>query len=455
MASPLTLPWQVNGTAPRRVASPGAGRSGSPLVSGWRSQTVTSAPSSREAVEDRRVGDLGHEDLAGAARRCARRPRQRARRSRSWRLPAAWRGGRRSPAISSSSSVPNRWRALCEPETLPVSSLTHTPPCPANAEASLKLALRSKGVTRNPAPSTRARSWSSRSMRSDHVSIGPARGTCGVIGVQERAVADEGIRLARRCGKTSATAPGHDAGRGRYRRRAATSGSQGAPVRPRRGDSRSRSRRRRSATTGEVSRSSSRVGAPADSCLRAAPLRRVELVDQRVPASGAARGIRPRWTDRGERRMLVMHALLLDPGVVAQVEDPSTVSSVSSSTVSVVRTGQVLHRHAAAAAEISSKPPGKSRPMTLCSSLAYIGAPSVATVRSTSSGPRPCGARDLDGRHARCRCSRGPANRAARAAPAPRRAGRQASARPCVGVEEDVELIRGPVADTRPRSRCS
>ena len=43
---------------------------------------------------------------------------------------AAPSSGRAPPRLlhASSSSVPNRWRALCEPDTLPVSSLTQTPP---------------------------------------------------------------------------------------------------------------------------------------------------------------------------------------------------------------------------------------------------------------------------------------------------------------------------------------
>ena len=69
---------------------------------------------------------------AASARRRRRRPPRRAPRCRSSRSRGpAGRAGRRARAARrprAADSTPKRWRALCEPETLPVSSLTQTPP---------------------------------------------------------------------------------------------------------------------------------------------------------------------------------------------------------------------------------------------------------------------------------------------------------------------------------------
>ena len=64
--------------------------------------------------------------------------------------------------------APIRWRALCEPETFPVSSLTQTPPEISNPSRSLSGPDRANGVTVKPCPSTAATARSSRSTSSTY-----------------------------------------------------------------------------------------------------------------------------------------------------------------------------------------------------------------------------------------------------------------------------------------------
>ena len=63
-------------------------------------------------------------------------------------------------------STPMRCRPLCEPDTLPVSSLTHTPPPAEKARASLSSRLRANGVARKPRPPAAATEASSEATRS-------------------------------------------------------------------------------------------------------------------------------------------------------------------------------------------------------------------------------------------------------------------------------------------------
>jgi hypothetical protein len=65
-------------------------------------------------------------------------------------------------AVPASSDINNctisvkRWRALCDPATLRVSSLTQMPPDGANPSAADSSSARASGVRRNPVPATRA-----------------------------------------------------------------------------------------------------------------------------------------------------------------------------------------------------------------------------------------------------------------------------------------------------------
>ena len=138
-ARPLRLPWQVNGSAPPAIASMSArARSGRRERPPSRGQTVTT----RAELLEPREHDAGRR-RPGRRRAARRRPRRRRRRRRARRCrssrsrgPAAppARPGRDARATSRYTSTPNRCRALCEPETLPVSSLTQTPPVVREAE---------------------------------------------------------------------------------------------------------------------------------------------------------------------------------------------------------------------------------------------------------------------------------------------------------------------------------
>ena len=79
------------------------------------------------------------------------------------------RGGRSRFEDSPSRSITSRWsrspkrcRALCEPDTLPVSSFTHTSPEGPNRSRGDSPRLGAKGVSRNPRPSTASPARSSR-----------------------------------------------------------------------------------------------------------------------------------------------------------------------------------------------------------------------------------------------------------------------------------------------------
>ena len=149
IARPLSGPWQVNGIAPparascsRRYegspASPGRARAGDDDArrgSRRRSTTTASAVVGDEhpQLAAGRPGDHG----GGAGRRC---------RSSRWRAGVAGSPSPSASATRSSSRIPNRWRALCEPATLPVSSLTQTVPSAPSPRRG-----------RSPAPATSGR----------------------------------------------------------------------------------------------------------------------------------------------------------------------------------------------------------------------------------------------------------------------------------------------------------
>ncbi len=199
MARPLRLPWQVNGTAPAvdrpqegvvgRVAGDArlaladrAGahraRAGAPRPPGLRRcgmKTSRWRPAARATTAAARAA-FPQEAMASGARAgrpdASDCPAESASPAGSAFAaasvfpvasgdPAA---SARASSTASSRSVPKRWRALCEPETLPVSSFTQTPPAAGEARGRRESGpLRANGVSRKPWPSTSATAASSRS----------------------------------------------------------------------------------------------------------------------------------------------------------------------------------------------------------------------------------------------------------------------------------------------------
>ena len=125
-------------------------------------------------------------------------------RRREGRVPAArdgeaagWREGSASPirsATSSCTSTPKRWRALCEPETLPVSSFTQRRRLgSARPSARLSAELRAKGVTAEAVP---VDGRDGVVKPPDELAVAVVREaprSRQVVGVEEAAVADEGV----------------------------------------------------------------------------------------------------------------------------------------------------------------------------------------------------------------------------------------------------------------------
>ena len=125
--------------AARRARRAARGRSGRRPLRASRGQTTICAPSSLEP----RASRPGRRPAA--RRRSSARPAAAARTAAASaalpQLAIASRGRssgfdprRARSATSSWSSTSKRWRALCEPETFPVSSLTQTPPAAREAE---------------------------------------------------------------------------------------------------------------------------------------------------------------------------------------------------------------------------------------------------------------------------------------------------------------------------------
>ena len=148
-----------------------------------------------EAVEDLRVGDLGHEDLEV--------PPDAARDDRGSQggVPAAgdcqrpWRGGCRSSGHLQFEQRAEQVARLVRAGD--VAGLVLDPHAGVLRE-SQAFAQGAVALERGHAESraVHVRQVVVESLDEvDHVSVGPARGTCGVTGMQERAVADEGIRL--------------------------------------------------------------------------------------------------------------------------------------------------------------------------------------------------------------------------------------------------------------------
>ena len=109
--------------------------------------------------------------------------------------------------------TPKKWRALCEPETLPVSSLTQTPPRAENPSAAESSALRANGVS-EAVPSTRTRASSERTSRRARRRTAPEVG--GVEQVRKRTYGFSSSSSA----ETRPAGRARGAARGRRRRRA-------------------------------------------------------------------------------------------------------------------------------------------------------------------------------------------------------------------------------------------
>ncbi len=206
----------------------------------------------------------------------------------------------------------------------------------------------------------------------------PARGD--VVGVEQPRGSGR-TDSARRRPRGSAARPGRAraGGRGRRRRRGPRSGSgTGRRLGP--ATARRRSRRRR----GGWRRASQRSSTP------------VRALNSSISSSQAGDRARAgRVQKAGSRRASKSssgHALLLDPGEVAEVEDPLRAPRASA------RAGCRSRRRAGARRRPPPRRPRRSRRGSTCASassrsLSYIAAPSVATVTTTSSRPEPSASR--------------------------------------------------------------
>ena len=295
-------PWTLKGTAPASTAARKRWMHGSPGGSpAERAHTTSGAPSCSRRSSDPRIGPRWDEDVDRAVHgggERGRRQRGVAARGDGQRRAA----GGASPSRSAAtrwSRTPMRWRALCEPATLPVSSFTHTPPSPVKPRASDSPSDRAERRHVEAGTVDAATAASSSAHEGDGVGVGHAVGRWR--------------RRATPCG------PGRRRrGSGRRRRPAAgpvghdaqdVGPVQGRGVRaPPRADGRDGHERRahRAAVAGDHDGAATRA---------------VELVDQlvphaEVPAQAVPERRRPARLEHVDRR-----ALLLDPRVVAEVED--------------------------------------------------------------------------------------------------------------------------------------
>ena len=224
MTRPFSLPWQVNGSAPagHLGAEPGEGR----VARGGRE------PAHRSP---RRRRDRGDRAARPGRRRRARRPAAAAPAARASTaaaraaLPqlAIARSGRASGSASPSRSATSRWsstpmrcRPLCDPVTLPVSSLTHTPPDGAEPEPVRQRVVPAEG--RGPeaaSPTTRATASSRRHDDLADLVVAHARRRRAVVAVQEPAVVHERRPVSRRAPPGSGRGRGRGPGPGRGPRR--------------------------------------------------------------------------------------------------------------------------------------------------------------------------------------------------------------------------------------------
>ena len=219
-ARPFRLPWQVNGSAPRGERAHQRVDASDPRRARLARADGDCAPSSSRRSTTARIGVDRHEDVqpspAGRGHDGGRERRVAAARDREVAARARAARPRRS-ATSSQSRTPNRWRALCEPETLPVSSLTQTPPAPEKPSAVAQLvASRERRDAEAVAVHRATRSSSGGRARRNSHRRRPRRGD--VIGVEQRPVAHERIRSTSPAGNRSAAGRARAAARGRRRR---------------------------------------------------------------------------------------------------------------------------------------------------------------------------------------------------------------------------------------------
>ena len=131
MARPLRLPWhgEGHGAVGDGSEQPQVGGIARPRPAGAR-RPSTSRAEVAQAVEDgrRRRSAARRRGVAGAAARATTAAASAALPQLAMARGAAGSASPRASATRSASRTPKRWRALCEPETLPVSSLTQRPP---------------------------------------------------------------------------------------------------------------------------------------------------------------------------------------------------------------------------------------------------------------------------------------------------------------------------------------
>ena len=378
---PVQVPLAGEGQRPvverlEQAAAP----SGRPARRRCRGQTVKRAPSSSSRASTAGSASVGTKTCSVApARRGHDGGRERgvaAARDREVGAPGRDRRARAAPPPRARARTPKRCRALCEPDD--VARLVLDPDAAPLGEAELlaELAASGRGAWRRSRARRRRRPAGRADARcaQNSSSVRPA---CDgdVVRAQEGAVADErvGLRVVR-AGSAPPRGRARAGGRGRRRRPAAPSGqrkgygSRGVGLGAAAGADEA---------AGGCGHSDSSTPVRALNSSISASHSPDEVVDA-APEGGAPAGL----------EVLERDALLLDPGVVAEVEDPLPVDARELEQVVGRRAEQVLAEHLGGGDLVEAVGEVALASASSCS-LPYMPSPSVATVTITSSGPMP------------------------------------------------------------------
>src|SRR6266542_2331516 len=366
-ARPFSFPWHVNGSAPAANERFSAWYVGSPGTPGSRGDTTMSASSSLSRATTTGSASVGTKTWsrrsaarATTAAASAAFPHDAMARGRESRI-----SGSTSPTRSATSrwtSSPMRCRALCDPDTFPVSFFTHTPPVAENPSRSERSSSRTNGVTRNPYLSTSDTESSSRLTIPRYSAS--ARPKCaarwfernspryrrnGFASASARSSGNDtapGSRTRTRTWSTSGSTPafGHRNGYG-------SSGPTSVP------QPEHTIRLRMAGGSGSVRVSvtpSRRHAGPA-----------VELLDHGVPHRDDVLELAPPRLVAPHGELLQRDPLLLHPGEVAEVEDPLPVPQRGLQVVVRAHAGHVLSEHLAGVDRVELAPevlPGGALP---------------------------------------------------------------------------------------------
>ena len=263
--------------------------------------------------------------------------------------------------------TPIRWRALCEPATLPVSSFTQSSPLPRARAAPPARAAARTASRANPGRRRAAiGASSSRDQVDERRRRSCRRSRQRVRRAAASAVADErvGVALVRERRAMAASEPPDERGRRRRRSRAVRAAER--RTRPLGG----RQRRCRSRRT----------------CGSVSMRRPARALNSSIISSQAGRiRVQPRQNEpvAARRELGDGHALLLDPGVVAEVEDARPVDAPTARAGGRSPAPSRCCAEGLAGADLVEAAAEVAAPAPSSRSLPYIAAPSVATVRTS------------------------------------------------------------------------